>query len=193
MFAIQSLPTSVIAFILEELSVQSFSLMRHQYGLLMVWGNEGDDGNCEGDDGNGAIVGESSAGDGTGEDLVLTISTAELSTRPSSICARVDHTRNSTGVVPSKSPQPISSAPMNEPSFGLTRVSPGIWSPGFTSQARPEISTFSEANAAESVSFRPPSEMRAVTMPDTFEGSVENGSLFSGRVWPNVLTVCVDW
>ena len=45
MFAIQSLPTSVIAFILEELSVQSFSLMRHQYGLLMVWGNEGDDGN----------------------------------------------------------------------------------------------------------------------------------------------------
>jgi hypothetical protein len=31
-FAIQSLPTSAIAFIIEELSVQSFSLMRHQYG-----------------------------------------------------------------------------------------------------------------------------------------------------------------
>ena len=141
--------------------------------LGVVDAEEADAGDDDDRDGDGVVLVEI---------LVLTTSTAELSTRLSATCARVDHTRNSMGVVPSIAPQPISSAPMNEPSFGLTRVSPAICSSGFTAQARSEISTFNEANAAASVLFRPPNEIRAVSMPDTLVGSVENGRPFSGRV-----------
>jgi len=159
----------------------------------------------DGDGCDGTLLGELLTGDGALDDagtddgtllgvfalLVLTTSTAEVSTRPSS-CARVDHTRSSIAVVPSTEPQSISIAPMNEPSFGLTRVSPAICSPGFTVQAWPDSSTFSAANAAANVSFRPPNEIRADTMPATVVGNVGNGKPYAGRVWFSLVMVCVD-
>jgi hypothetical protein len=165
-----------------------------------------DDGTNVVGDGDGTLLGELFTGDGELDDagtdvdgtllgvfalLVLTTSTAEVSTRPSS-CARVDHTRSSIAVVPSTAPQSISIAPMNEPSFGLTRVSPAICSPGSTVQARPDSSTFSAANATANVSFRPPNEIRADTMPATVVGNVENGKPCAGRVWFSLVIVCVD-
>jgi hypothetical protein len=166
-----------------------------------------DDGTNVVGDGDATLLGELFTGDGELDDagtdvdgtllgvfalLVLTTSTAEVSTRPSS-CARVDHTRSSIAAVPLTEPQSISIAPMNEPSFGLTRVSPAICSPGFTVQAWPDSSTFSAANAAANVSFRPPNEIRADTMPATVVGNVENGKPCVGRAWISVVIVCVDW
>ena len=156
-------------------------------------------------DGDGTLLSGSFTGDGELDDagtddgtllgvfafLVLTTSTAEVSTRPSS-CARVDHTRSSIAAVPLTEPQSISIAPMNEPSFGLTRVSPAICSPGFTVQAWPDSSTFSAANAAANVSFRPPNEIRADIMPATVVGNVGNGKPYAGRVWFSLVMVCVD-